>query len=255
MNKLMSTGPRPGHSLLGEYERGDHDGAGAGGEAGGTILVELGPPGARARDAESQITLGLLDAVQQNARLSQRTLASELGIALGLTNAYLKRCVGKGWIKVRRAPANRYLYYLTPRGFAEKSRLTARYLKASFLFYGAARNELSALIEACVAAGWRRVAFAGAGELAEIALLCAMQYPSLEVVGVLDNDCHDEHFLHVPLAGSPEDLGSVQAIIVTHMREPQAIYNTLVSTFPAERVLVPRLLKVSRRDRNPETHR
>ena len=50
----------------------------------------------------SRIMLGLLDAVEQDRAQSQRLLASELGIALGLVNAYLKRCVKKGLVKVRR---------------------------------------------------------------------------------------------------------------------------------------------------------
>ena len=82
----------------------------------------------------SRIMLGLLDAVEQDRAQSQRLLASELGIALGLVNAYLKRCVKKGLVKVRSAPARRYAYYLTPQGFAEKSRLTVEYLSYSFAF-------------------------------------------------------------------------------------------------------------------------
>ena len=74
---------------------------------------------------EAEITLGILNAVHQNERITQRSVAQELGIALGLANAYLKRCAKKGLIKVSQAPANRYAYYLTPQGFAEKSRLTA----------------------------------------------------------------------------------------------------------------------------------
>ena len=62
----------------------------------------------------SRIMLGLLDAVEQERAHSQRHLASELGIALGLVNAYLKRCMNKGLVKVREAPARRYAYYLTP---------------------------------------------------------------------------------------------------------------------------------------------
>jgi DNA-binding MarR family transcriptional regulator len=72
--------------------------------------------------------LGLLAAVERDSALTQRHLARELGIALGLANAYLRRCTKKGLIKMRQAPLNRYAYYLTPRGFAEKSRLTAEYL-------------------------------------------------------------------------------------------------------------------------------
>src|SRR3972149_9861076 len=76
-------------------------------------------------DAEkARVMLGLLESVERDGGQSQRRLASELGIALGLVNAYLKRCIKKGLVKVSEAPARRYAYYLTPQGFAEKSRLT-----------------------------------------------------------------------------------------------------------------------------------
>src|SRR5476649_2814003 len=89
----------------------------------------------------SRIMLGLLDAVEQDRAQSQRLLASELGIALGLVNAYLKRCVKKGLVKVSEAPARRYAYYLTPQGFAEKSRLTMEYLSSSFSFFRQAKAD------------------------------------------------------------------------------------------------------------------
>src|SRR5690606_37860641 len=88
---------------------------------------------------ETEITLRLLTAVERNSGLTQRSAARELGIALGLTNAYLKRCAHKGWIKIQQAPANRYAYYLTPTGFAEKTRLTRDYLTISFNFFRNAR--------------------------------------------------------------------------------------------------------------------
>ena len=72
---------------------------------------------------DDRIVLSLLNSVDDGAQ-SQRRIAEELGIALGLVNAYLKRCVKKGLVKVSQAPARRYAYYLTPQGFAEKSRLT-----------------------------------------------------------------------------------------------------------------------------------
>ncbi len=92
-------------------------------------------------DAETEITLGLLNAVHENNSLTQRSIAQELGIALGLTNAYVKRCVKKGFIKVRQIPRNRYAYYLTPQGFAEKSRLSAEYLSQSVRFFRIASTE------------------------------------------------------------------------------------------------------------------
>src|SRR5882757_9997569 len=95
---------------------------------------------------ENRIILSLLNSVEDGAT-SQRRIAAELGIALGLVNAYVKRCVKKGLVKVSEAPARRYAYYLTPQGFAEKSRLTAEYLKVSFGFFRQAKNDCSELLK------------------------------------------------------------------------------------------------------------
>src|SRR5499427_649035 len=89
----------------------------------------------------TRIMLGLLESVEQDGTRSQRHLAAEMGVALGLVNAYLRRCVSKGLVKISEAPARRYAYYLTPKGFAEKSRLTVEYLSASFSFFRQAKAD------------------------------------------------------------------------------------------------------------------
>src|ERR1017187_2487115 len=112
-------------------------------------------PGATS-DGESEnehIVLGLLESVERDGAQSQRKLASELGIALGLCNAYLKRCVTKGLVKMSAVPTRRYAYYLTPKGFAEKSRLTVDYLSFSFEFFRRARADCSAVLIASNARG------------------------------------------------------------------------------------------------------
>ena len=53
--------------------------------------------------------LAVLEAIENDARLTQRSLASTLGIALGLTNLYLKRLVRKGYIKCVNVRSNRLL--------------------------------------------------------------------------------------------------------------------------------------------------
>ena len=92
-----------------------------------------------------------LDAIDRDSNTSQRTISRELNVALGLANGYLKRCVRKGWIKIKQAPRRRYAYYLTPQGFAEKARLTGQYLTASFTFFRRAREQMSALLGECAA--------------------------------------------------------------------------------------------------------
>ncbi len=194
---------------------------------------------------EARITLGLLDAIEQNSALTQRTVARDLGIALGLANAYLKRCVRKGLIKIRHVPANRYAYYLTPRGFAEKSLLTAEYLTASLNFFRTARRECAEVFADCVARGWRRVALAGAGDLGEIATLCAAEH-ELTLAGFLDERATATHFAGLPVHATLDALGTVDGVIVTDFRDPQATFDRLCRILPSERVLAPALLRISR---------
>src|SRR5437899_9692839 len=78
----------------------------------------------------------ILTAIAEESSTTQRVLAARLGVALGLTNLYLKRLVKKGYIKVagfphRPAARKRLRYLLTARGLTEKSRLTYDYMSSS----------------------------------------------------------------------------------------------------------------------------
>lgn len=196
-------------------------------------------------DDEARITLGLLDAVGTNSSVTQRLVAGELGIALGLANAYLKRCVRKGLIKVQHVPANRYAYYLTRKGFAEKSRLTAEYLSVSFNFFRGAREQCTGILDECQAKGWRRIALIGASDLTEIAALCAQDH-TIEIVGIVDDQINRDSFAGLPVAQRLKDLGAVSAVMICDMRTPQTAFDTLIAALPREQVLTPPLLCVSR---------
>jgi len=195
-----------------------------------------------ARD-DSEITLGILNAVHENERITQRSVAQELGIALGLANAYLKRCAKKGLIKVSQAPANRYAYYLTPQGFAEKSRLTAEYLSDSFRFFRSARNQCTEALEYAGHRNWNRVALYGTSDLAEVATLCDV--PEVEILGIVDPTYSAANFANLPVVPSVSDLDKVDALMLTVLADPQTAYDTLAGQFPAERILVPDLLRVA----------
>ena len=104
----------------------------------------------------------ILKLLQNNPTASQREIARELGVSLGRVNFCLQALVEKGLIKVDNFRQNEskraYLYYLTPKGFSEKSRLTAEYLTISFNFFRDARAQCAALLDAAVRQGWRRIA-------------------------------------------------------------------------------------------------
>lgn len=192
----------------------------------------------RRETSDDAIMLELLDAVERDPAVTQRSVARELNIALGLANAYLKRCVRKGLIKVSTTPARRYAYYLTPQGFAEKSQLTARYLADSFSFFRRARAQCAALFAVAAAHGQRRLALIGDGDLAEIARLVAREQP-VEIIGVLA----------LPAGSAWHDLDKAQidtadAVMITALSDTRAAYDAACAALGAERVHVPALLRM-----------
>jgi DNA-binding MarR family transcriptional regulator len=198
-----------------------------------------------ARDDEpdnARIVLGLLESVERDGAQSQRKLASDLGIALGLVNAYLRRCVKKGLLKIGQAPARRYAYYLTPHGFSEKSRLTVEYLSSSFSFFRHAREDCASVLKAAHACGWTRVALAGVSDLAEIATICALEQ-GIAIVAVVDSNAAVDRFVGTPvvkdIAAVP---GGCDALMVTDLQATRESVAALADQFGAERVLVPALL-------------
>src|SRR5260221_13003279 len=144
---------------------------------------------------EARRDLRLLDAVEQDARVTQRRLATKLGIALGLTNVYLKRLVRKGYIKCVNVQSNRIMYLITPRGIAEKARLTYEFMDYSLHLFGAVRQHLRGVLQECAAAN-RRVAIFGRGEAAELAYL-SLKECGLEPVAIFDVEAGPE-FLGMP---------------------------------------------------------
>jgi hypothetical protein len=192
----------------------------------------------------SRIMLGLLDAVEQDRAQSQRHLASELGIALGLVNAYLKRCINKGLVKVRHAPARRYAYYLTPRGFTEKSRLTVEYLSSSFGFFRQAKSDCSKLFRLAKAQGVHNVLLIGQSDLAEIAALCAIE-ETVNIIGLLESSATQKQFVGLPVFLSFDSISApFDAVLITDVKNARETCKAAINRFGIERVFVPELLRV-----------
>jgi hypothetical protein len=214
---------------------------------------------------EAAMMLNVLSAVERDSHLTQRRLSRDLGIALGLANAYLRRCIGKGLVKVGQVPLNRYAYYLTPQGFAEKSRLTVEYLTWSFEFFRRARKQCSELLALCAAAGGGRIVLFGTGELAEVALLSAGEM-DVEVLCVVDPHARENRCGGRPVVA---DIAAAEALcgergfdalMVTDLRDPHRSYQTMLAiaaarNLPPERILVPDLLQMldrRKRDKGAE---
>lgn len=197
------------------------------------------------KSREDDIIRDILVRIDDSAEVNQRALSKELGIALGMTNAYVRRCVRKGYVKIRQIPPNRYAYYLTPKGFSEKTRLTAQFLSDSFGFFRKARGQYAELYKSCAAQGWRRLALAGISELGDVAVLSARDHP-VELVGVIEPSQAGGHFLGLPVVTAPHELAELDAILLTAVERPREIHAWLASLHPPERVLAPRLLGLQR---------
>lgn len=203
------------------------------------------PEATRGEEAEkARIILGLLESLERDGAKSQRNLADELGIALGLVNAYLKRCVKKGLIKMKEAPARRYAYYLTPHGFSEKSRLTVDYLSSSFSFFRRARADCSDVLASAEARGWKRIALAGVSDLAEIATICALER-GIQIVAVVDARSTLSRFVTLPVHASFEDIETnIDGVMVTDLTTASSTLAAVAARFGHDRVLVPSLLRL-----------
>ena len=178
-------------------------------------------------DVHDLRTLRLLDAIEQKRSPSQRDLARVLGVSLGLVNSFVRRLAKKGYFKITHLPRNRIRYILTPKGAAEKTRLTYAYLQFSYQFYREARSKLRALFQALSSGKVRSVAFFGAGDLAEIAYL-SLQETNLQFVGIGDTNSNHNHFFGHPVFDM-NAFGNLQfdAVIVTHDRADAEILEPL----------------------------
>jgi len=194
------------------------------------------------QDREEALTLEILNAIEARSDVTQRHLADRLGVALGLANSYLKRCVRKGLVKITQAPANRYLYYLTPQGFTEKRRLTRQYLSASLDFYRRASGSLVDALGQCRDAGYQRVIFVGLSELTEIAVIRSHDL-NITVVGAYDPASRHSSLFGVPVWGSINVLPPCDAAMLTALNECTERYYEALSLLDISRIIVPAIVK------------
>jgi DNA-binding MarR family transcriptional regulator len=202
----------------------------------------MAKPSDIASNTESQHIARLLSRVECNSHASQRELAQELGVALGLLNTYIKRCVSKGLIKVKQVPSRRYAYFLTPTGFAEKSRLVTEYLYWSLSFFRQSRVECTAMFAEARRRKWKTAVVVGGGDLAEIAILCAADQ-CVKIIAVVDADMDDCAILGIPVV---DNLSAVRpdGWIVTGILDAQLLYDAAIAHAGEARVLVPAVLSV-----------
>jgi DNA-binding MarR family transcriptional regulator len=145
-------------------------------------------------ETETSHERALLEQIEYDPDITQATLASRLGVAVGTVNWHLKRLVAKGYVKVKRAQRRKLRYIITPEGIAFRARLTINYIEQSMLLYRRTRQHVRELLAEVRQAGFDRVRLLGEGDIADICRLTCLEQnititdspdiPALEVHGM-----------------------------------------------------------------------
>jgi len=147
-------------------------------------------------NASSETTreLALLEHIEGDPDVTQASLATQLGVAVGTVNWHLKRLIAKGYIKIKRAERKKLRYIITPEGIALRARLTVDYVEQQFLLYRRTRQRVREHLERVKEAGFEAVSIHGEGDVADICRLSCLDMgiavalddsaPVLEVVGL-----------------------------------------------------------------------
>jgi predicted transcriptional regulator len=137
--------------------------------------------------------MSLLEQIERDPDVTQASLATQLGVAVGTVNWYIKRLIEKGALKVKRAERKKLRYIITPEGIALRARLTVDYIERSFDLYRRTRQRVKAHLDVVKKAGFNRIRLLGEGDVADICRLSCLEQdiqivsdrmvPTLEVKG------------------------------------------------------------------------
>ena len=117
----------------------------------------------------------ILEQIEKNPDATQADLAAQMGVAVGTVNWYVKRLIAKGFVKVTHLQRRRLRYLITPKGIAEKSRLTVEYMRVSLRLYRNIREQSLAALRQVRRAGHSQVVIEGDGDAAEICRLTCLE--------------------------------------------------------------------------------
>ena len=139
------------------------------------------------RPSEDLRDLRLLEELEKNPIVSQRELSHRFGIALGVTNACLRRMARKGWIRIRDLNPRRIGYYLTPKGMLEKTRLTIHLISFRVQHYSELKKVIANRLLEMQRDGRQRIVFYGVSDEMEVAYI-TLQGVNLKLVGIVEDD-------------------------------------------------------------------
>lgn len=125
--------------------------------------------------ANGEHDLRILEEIQRNPETTQANLAAQLGVAVGSVNWYIKRLIGKGYVKVTHLQRRKLHYFLTPSGLALKVKLTRSYMDVSLRTYRELREAARKTLADMRMSGYTSVCIEGDDEATEILRLTCLE--------------------------------------------------------------------------------
>ena len=110
-----------------------------------------------AENPEATREMILLEQIENDPNVTQASLATHLGVAVGTVNWHIKRMIAKGYVKVKRAERRKLRYIITPEGITFRAHLTIDYIEQSFLLYRNIRKRVRELLAEVKRAGFDHV--------------------------------------------------------------------------------------------------
>ena len=129
-------------------------------------------------------TLSLFNNVESRPEINQRQLARELDVSLGLTNTYFQRVLKKGWIRAKQVKPRRWLYFLTPQGVLEKSRLSLSYMHRTLNSFRELKSKGDEYLDILSKKGVRGIHLCGDEDLTEVLSYCFSGF-EIELLSVI----------------------------------------------------------------------
>lgn len=190
--------------------------------------------------------LDFLSSLEEGKEVTQKGISNHISVSIGFVNALIKKFLKKGIIKVQQAPYKRYVYYLTPEGFSEKSKLVLEYVTDSLSLFRSLRKELNTIFTYN-----KKIKFIlyGTSEISEIAILSANEVGS-EIIGIVEPNLNKKKIFNIPILKKiPANLIN-KKILICCSKNAQKIYFNLLQEIPEDRIVVVKSLFISKKKPN-----
>jgi DNA-binding MarR family transcriptional regulator len=195
------------------------------------------------KPSEDMRDLQFLEELEKNPTISQRELSKKFNIALGVTNACIKKLARKGWVRIRGLNHRQIYYHLTSEGMGMKAKLTLKYLAYNVRLYTDLKNLFARKLLEMEKKGVKNVVFYGIGDEMEVAYV-TLQGVNLDLVGIVDDD---EEKQGMKLFGyrvkRAEEIPSLRpdGVLITSLTDADRIFEGLKRLIDTKEIHVERL--------------